>query len=128
MIIFYSYGYHVVAIREGPSGMLRKYANPAASVSAGSVTATFTACSVNSESALHGNDLDMKGATHYTVDGTEITIDLENTLGEWSRVLGHAKRGETIKFYAANVLACKEPKRTVGLGDAISASALTKEL
>ena len=82
------------------------------------------ACDVSSESELHGDDLDLPQGLAINVGSHEIPNRLEITREE--SVLRYDINGVT--FFYAPVLVCKEPKVTVGLGDAISASALSAHL
>ena len=77
------------------------------------------ACDVSSESELHGDDLDLPQGLAINVHPHEIPNRLEHA--EIPKVI-YTKWWDL--FYAP-VLVCKEPKVTVGLGDAISASALS---
>ena len=119
---FHSLGYHVVALRSPDSVWAENDA--IASVARGSIRATMQACDVSSERELHGDDLDLPQGLAINVGSHNIPNRLEITREE--SVLRYDINGVT--FFYAPVLVCKEPKVTVGLGDAISASALSAHL
>ena len=110
--------------------MTRKWKDVTGSLAFGSVSATYQACMKEKESDLHGNDLDLVGPLSFsavTGDGVQSTVEVtkDAPVAVWSR---KNSDGSLITFTAAPVLVCKKPVNTVGLGDAISSSALSREL
>lgn len=79
------------------------------------------ACNATSEGDLHGDDLDLPLGLQINVGTVKEPKRLEVTREE---VVLTYEIGD-VTFYLAPVLVCKEPAVTVGLGDAISASALS---
>jgi len=115
---FHSLGYHIIALKKSSKAWRDK--NARASVARGSIRATMQACDVSKESELHGDDLELPQGLTINVGSHENPNHLEIT--RENSVLRYDIQGVT--FFYAPVLVCKEPKVTVGLGDAISASAL----
>ena len=117
-IHFHSLGYHIVATaRDAP------WNNAVGAAASGSVTATYQACNVTSHADLHGDDLQLVVSTKLDVDGTGEDIrklTKSTAVHEWDT--------EALHHTFAPVLVCKSPDVTVGLGDAISASALAAHL
>jgi len=115
---FHTLGYHVVALHPRHAD---KWGNSMASVARGSVRATLQACNATGEQDLHGDDLDLKTGLKINFGTAEDPEHLKVTKD--SPVLTFTVEG--IQMYYAPVLVCKEPVVVVGLGDAISASALS---
>lgn len=117
-IHFHSLRYHIVAIKNREEG---GWEQGAASVAAGSLTASLQACEfpygrldpLEHFSILFDSWKELSEISRKTVDNSDgITIPFVN----WT--------SQGITFYFAPVAVCKKPKKTVGLGDAISASGL----
>ncbi|XP_069078348.1 ADP-dependent glucokinase isoform X1 [Pleurodeles waltl] len=108
---FHTLAFHVLATVEG------YWSNQVAAVAAGARVAATQACATE--------DIDMSRVvlkapvefmTSYTDDAIEISFNPLEPVSVW-------KRG-AVSFFYTPVLICKDPVRTVGLGDAISAQGL----
>lgn len=126
---FHSLAFHVLAERR--TGKAHVWRKGGAAAAAAATTATLRACDA-AEPDLHGNDLDLilpalafsvaDPAVTPSADAAEprVTISEAEPVARWS----WASSSGDVAFKLAPVLVCKEPKATVGLGDAISASGL----
>eukprot|EP00939_MAST-03C_sp_MAST-3C-sp1_P001835 g1835.t1 len=115
---FHTIGFHIVALRTESKAWDTRLTER--SVARGSVRSTLQACNATSEKDLHGDDLDLPKGLMINVGTEEEPNRLEIT--RETVVLSYEIDGVT--FFFAPVLVCKDPKVTVGLGDAISSSAL----
>lgn len=109
------------------------WGSAAASAAAGAVTATLRACQAT-EPELHGNDVGLKLRLRVPVadlwqsgseEGATKAISSKSPVAEWA---WSNNSGASISFSVALVVVCNEPKQTVGLGDAVSASGLAAHL
>ena len=105
-----------------------RWTNSEAAVARGSVMATLTACSTTVD-AMVPEDGEVLAPTYLTVQATSgsyaITVDDVNPVGKWQKIVSNKL---TVRYFYAPVVVCKAPLKTVGLGDAISASALAHSL
>ena len=105
--------FHVIATVEGGP-----WTNSKDAVMAGAQTAGLQACNVNT---LHSTLFKVLLPKEFHISATDIKLS-KNLLTaadgwtEWSR--------DGIRYYLSPVLVCKNPFKTVGLGDAISTSGL----
>ena len=140
---FHSLGFHLLVERHPSAAAvdagtgLRTWGSATAAAAAASITATHKACEAT-EPELHGNDLDLLLPTRVDVadpaaaaaDNADATPDtvrvltVEEPVLRWQWPVDTSANADTLKFVLAPVLVCKEPKQTVGLGDAISATGL----
>uniref|UniRef100_A0A8C4R5C9 ADP dependent glucokinase n=1 Tax=Eptatretus burgeri TaxID=7764 RepID=A0A8C4R5C9_EPTBU len=114
-IHFHTLAYHILATVEG------RWANGAAAVVAGARAAATQACdALPSQTTGRLKLLAPRSFTPSRLDlhlrERVLTIDPRSPVSVW-------QRGSVI-FYFSPVLVCREPGRTVGLGDAISAEGL----
>ncbi|KAL2790796.1 ADP-dependent glucokinase isoform 7 precursor [Daubentonia madagascariensis] len=110
-IHFHTLVYHILATVDG------YWANQLAAVAAGARVAGTQACATEtidaSRVSLRAPQMFM---TSYSEAGSRIVLNPNEPVVEWHR--------EGISFHFTPVLVCKDPIRTVGLGDAISAEGL----
>ncbi|XP_056273396.1 ADP-dependent glucokinase isoform X2 [Pseudoliparis swirei] len=110
-IHFHTLAYHVLATVDGYWG------NQAAAVMAGARVASSQACGLRSVDA---GKVSLRAPLEFHSSHGEprekLTLDPEKPVTVW-------RRGN-VTFHLTVVLVCKEPLRTVGLGDAISAEGL----
>ena len=121
-IHFHSFAFHIIAEVTGPRKL---YRNAKAAVAYGSATATLRACN----STMHdiqeedGQILAPKAFSVVTPTGTHpMQVDDVFPVAVWKhRIDKHS----TIRFNYAPVVVCRQVVQTVGLGDSISAAALS---
>ncbi|KAF3830675.1 hypothetical protein GH733_004494 [Mirounga leonina] len=110
-IHFHTLVYHILATVDG------HWANQLAAVAAGARVAGTQACATE---AIDANRVSLRAPhefmTSHSEVGSRIVINPNEPVAEWHR--------EGISFHFTPVLVCKDPIRTVGLGDAISAEGL----
>ncbi|KAG7268673.1 hypothetical protein CRUP_010884 [Coryphaenoides rupestris] len=113
-IHFHTLAYHVLATVDGYWG------NQAAAVAAGARVASTQACGVQ---AVDPATVQLRAPTQFrgSHDGDDdddplLTLDPTHPITVWRR--------SNVTFHLSPVLVCKQPLRTVGLGDAISAEGL----
>nr|XP_057932395.1 ADP-dependent glucokinase isoform X2 [Doryrhamphus excisus] len=108
---FHTLAYHILATVDGYWG------NQAAAVMAGARVASSQACGVQ---AVDVSKVELKAPLHFHSSHFEpresLSLDPAAPVTAW-------RRGN-ITFHLTPVLVCKQPLRTVGLGDAISAEGL----
>ncbi|XP_019729441.1 ADP-dependent glucokinase [Hippocampus comes] len=108
---FHTLAYHVLATVDG------HWANQAAAVMAGARVASSQACGTR---AVDPTKVELKVPLSFHSSDSEprvaLTLDPAAPLTAW-------RRGN-VTFHMTPVLVCKQPLRTVGLGDAISAEGL----
>ena len=106
---FHSLTYHITAV------VIGAWSNIDASTGAGAQVAGLQACDVE---ALVEDVVELKIPKRFKLhsDDQEIDFDPSNPVIEWQK--------EDYLFVFSPVLVCKEPVKTVGLGDAISATGL----
>nr|XP_056721906.1 ADP-dependent glucokinase isoform X2 [Euleptes europaea] len=110
-IHFHTLAYHVLATVDG------YWANQVAAVAAGARVAGTQACATET---IDASRVFLKAPWEFTTSqtGESSTVSLNPSapVSEWHR--------DGISFHYTPVLVCKDPLRTVGLGDAISAEGL----
>ncbi|XP_072484525.1 ADP-dependent glucokinase isoform X2 [Notamacropus eugenii] len=110
-IHFHTLAYHILATVDGHWG------NQLASVAAGARAAGTQACA---SETIDTNRVSLKAPleflTSHSETGSRISVNPNEPVVQWHR--------EGISFHFTPVLVCKDPIRTVGLGDAISAEGL----
>lgn len=110
-IHFHTLAYHILATVDGYWG------NQAAAVMAGARVASSQACGLPS---VDVSKVELKAPLEFHSSHTEprekLSLNPEEPVTVW-------RRGNVI-FHLTAVLVCKQPLRTVGLGDAISAEGL----
>ncbi|NXK97340.1 ADPGK glucokinase, partial [Formicarius rufipectus] len=110
-IHFHTLAYHILATVDGHWG------NQAAAVAAGARAAGTQACATDT---IDTSRVLLKAPREFLTSHTEaparISLDPDEPVVRWHR--------EGISFHFSPVLVCKDPVRTVGLGDAISAEGL----
>ncbi|KAL2094038.1 hypothetical protein ACEWY4_011350 [Coilia grayii] len=110
-IHFHTLSYHILATVDGYWG------NQVAAVAAGARVASCQACGVQ---AVDVQKVILKSPTEfyssYSEPREQLKLDPNEPVTFWSR--------DNVTFYMTPVLVCKQPLRTVGLGDAISAEGL----
>ena len=118
-IHFHCLSFHIISIRQGtPSKLWASRVD--SSVSRGAIAAVTKACAVSVED-LSAEDIKVMAPMSFmTPNGDEVHITDESPVAVWSAG-GHT-------FHLAPVPVCRQPKNTVGLGDAISSSALAYSL
>ncbi|XP_075392144.1 ADP-dependent glucokinase isoform X1 [Tenrec ecaudatus] len=110
-IHFHTLVYHILATVDG------HWANQLAAVAAGARVAGTQACATETIDASRVSLLAPREfSTSHSEAGSRITVNPSKPVVEWHR--------EGVSFYFTPVLVCKDPVRTVGLGDAISAEGL----
>lgn len=110
-IHFHTLAYHILATVDGYWG------NQAAAVMAGARVASTQACGVRS---VDISKVELKAPLEFHSSHTEprekLTLNPAEPVTVWHR--------GNVSFHLTPVLVCKQPLRTVGLGDAISAEGL----
>ncbi|NXG16751.1 ADPGK glucokinase, partial [Grallaria varia] len=110
-IHFHTLAYHILATVDGHWG------NQAAAVAAGARAAGTQACATDT---IDTSRVLLKAPREFLTSHTEaparISLNPDEPVVHWHR--------EGISFHFSPVLVCKDPVRTVGLGDAISAEGL----
>uniref|UniRef100_A0A6I8N1A0 ADP dependent glucokinase n=1 Tax=Ornithorhynchus anatinus TaxID=9258 RepID=A0A6I8N1A0_ORNAN len=110
-IHFHTLAYHILATVDGSWG------NQVAAVAAGARVAGTQACATET---IVTDRVFLKAPlefmTSHTGAGSKVSLNPSDPVVEWHR--------EGISFHFTPVLVCKDPVRTVGLGDAISAEGL----
>lgn len=110
-IHFHTLVYHILATVDG------HWANQLAAVAAGARVAGTQACATDT---IDASRLSLRAPREFTTSrseaGSTIVLNPSKPVVEWHR--------EGISFHFTPVLVCKDPVRTVGLGDAISAEGL----
>ncbi|KAF4804571.1 ADP-dependent glucokinase [Turdus rufiventris] len=110
-IHFHTLAYHILATVDGHWG------NQAAAVAAGARAAGTQACATDT---IDTSKVFLKAPLEFVTSHTEapskISLNPDKPVVHWHR--------EGISFHFTPVLVCKDPVRTVGLGDAISAEGL----
>ncbi|XP_019388834.1 PREDICTED: ADP-dependent glucokinase isoform X2 [Crocodylus porosus] len=110
-IHFHTLAYHVLATVDGYWG------NQIAAVAAGARVAGTQACATET---IDTDKVSLKAPLEFVTSRTETNTKISLNPGE---PVAHWQR-EGISFHFTPVLVCKDPIRTVGLGDAISAEGL----
>lgn len=110
-IHFHTLAYHILATVDGYWG------NQVSAVMAGARVASSQACGLQS---VDVSKVELKAPLEFhnshTSPRKKLTLDPEKPVTVWHR--------ENVTFHLTPVLVCKQPLRTVGLGDAISAEGL----
>ncbi|XP_054858241.1 ADP-dependent glucokinase isoform X2 [Eublepharis macularius] len=110
-IHFHTLAYHILATVDG------YWANQVAAVAAGARVASTQACAVET---IDTDRVFLKAprefATSQMGESSTVSLNPSEPVSEWHR--------DGISFHYTPVLVCKDPLRTVGLGDAISAEGL----
>ncbi|XP_046506160.1 ADP-dependent glucokinase isoform X2 [Equus quagga] len=110
-IHFHTLAYHILATVDG------HWANQLAAVAAGARMAGTQACATET---INASRVSLRAPrefmTSHSEAGSRIVVNPNKPVVEWHR--------EGISFHFTPVLVCKDPIRTVGLGDAISAEGL----
>ncbi|KAF7237771.1 ADP-dependent glucokinase [Varanus komodoensis] len=110
-IHFHTLAYHVLATVDG------HWANQVAAVAAGARVAGMQACATKT---IDVSRVYLKAPLEFATSKMEaasrVSLNPSEPVSEWHR--------EGITFHYTPVLVCKDPLRTVGLGDAISAEGL----
>ncbi|KAM9183354.1 ADP-dependent glucokinase isoform 3-T3 [Dugong dugon] len=110
-IHFHTLVYHILATVDG------HWANQLAAVAAGARVAGTQACATETIDASRVSlQAPREFTTSHSEAGSRIVLNPNEPVAEWHR--------EGISFHFTPVLVCKDPVRTVGLGDAISAEGL----
>ncbi|XP_037358785.1 ADP-dependent glucokinase isoform X1 [Talpa occidentalis] len=110
-IHFHTLVYHILATVDG------HWANQLAAVAAGARVAGTQACATETIDASRVSlRAPQEFLTSHSEEGSRVIFNPNEPVVEWHR--------EGISFYFTPVLVCKDPVRTVGLGDAISAEGL----
>ncbi|XP_017403568.1 ADP-dependent glucokinase isoform X1 [Cebus imitator] len=110
-IHFHTLVYHILATVDG------HWANQLAAVAAGARVAGTQACATETiDTSRVSLRAPREFMTSHSEAGSRIVLNPNKPVVEWYR--------EGISFYFTPVLVCKDPIRTVGLGDAISAEGL----
>uniref|UniRef100_A0A2K6TU17 ADP dependent glucokinase n=1 Tax=Saimiri boliviensis boliviensis TaxID=39432 RepID=A0A2K6TU17_SAIBB len=110
-IHFHTLVYHILATVDG------HWANQLAAVAAGARVAGTQACATETiDTSRVSLRAPQEFMTSHSEAGSRIVLNPNKPVVEWHR--------EGISFYFTPVLVCKDPIRTVGLGDAISAEGL----
>ncbi|XP_044515062.1 ADP-dependent glucokinase isoform X4 [Gracilinanus agilis] len=110
-IHFHTLAYHIVATVDGHWG------NQLASVAAGARVAGTQACATETiDSGRVSLKAPLAFVTSHSEAGARVSVNPEEPVVQWHR--------EGVSFHFTPVLVCKDPVRTVGLGDAISAEGL----
>lgn len=110
-IHFHTLSYHILATVDGYWG------NQVAAVAAGARVASCQACGVQ---AVDVDKVVLKSPVEfyssYSEPREQLKLNPDEPVTFWSR--------DNVTFYMTPVLVCRQPLRTVGLGDAISAEGL----
>ncbi|XP_042136969.1 ADP-dependent glucokinase isoform X4 [Peromyscus maniculatus bairdii] len=110
-IHFHTLVYHILATVDG------HWANQLAAVAAGARVAGTQACATETIDASRVSlRAPQEFMTSHSESGSRIVLNPNKPVVEWHR--------EGVTFHFTPVLVCKDPIRTVGLGDAISAEGL----
>ncbi|XP_034031833.1 ADP-dependent glucokinase isoform X2 [Thalassophryne amazonica] len=110
-IHFHTLAYHIIAAVAGYWG------NQDSAVMAGARVASTQACGLQSVDVTKVElTAPLQFYSSYTDPQMELSINATEPVTVWQR--------ENVVFYLTPVLVCKQPLRTVGLGDAISAEGL----
>ncbi|XP_044926683.1 ADP-dependent glucokinase isoform X3 [Mustela putorius furo] len=110
-IHFHTLVYHILATVDG------HWANQLAAVAAGARVAGTQACATDTIDASRVSlRAPREFMTSHSEAGSRIVINPNEPVAKWHR--------EGVSFHFTPVLVCKDPIRTVGLGDAISAEGL----
>ncbi|XP_001365190.2 ADP-dependent glucokinase isoform X2 [Monodelphis domestica] len=110
-IHFHTLAYHILATVDGHWG------NQLASVAAGARVAGTQACATETiDSGRVSLKAPLEFVTSHSEAGSRIAVNPDEPVAQWRR--------EGVSFHFTPVLVCKDPIRTVGLGDAISAEGL----
>lgn len=106
--------YHIICTHEG------YWKNGLAATAAGSRAASRQACDKEdvstSELELRTPEYFARSVKNWELRRNLVKHDEANPVTQW--------KNNQLQFYYSAVLVCKEPKRTVGLGDCISATGL----
>ena len=110
-IHFHTLAYHILATVDG------HWANQLAAVAAGARVAATQACATET---IDTRRVSLKAPHEFMTSrleaGSKVVLNPNKPVVEWHR--------EGVSFHFTPVLVCKDPVRTVGLGDAISAEGL----
>ncbi|XP_003462245.2 ADP-dependent glucokinase isoform X2 [Cavia porcellus] len=110
-IHFHTLVYHILATVDG------HWANQLAAVAAGARVAGTQACATET---IDASRVSLRAPREFTTShsegGSRVVLNPNKPVAEWHR--------GGVSFYFTPVLVCKDPVRTVGLGDAISAEGL----
>uniref|UniRef100_A0A8D0BNX9 ADP dependent glucokinase n=1 Tax=Salvator merianae TaxID=96440 RepID=A0A8D0BNX9_SALMN len=110
-IHFHTLAYHLLATVDG------FWANQVAAVAAGARVAGTQACATKTIDASRVFlKAPLEFTTSKTAEASRVSLSPDHPVSEWRR--------DGITFHYTPVLVCKDPLRTVGLGDAISAEGL----
>eukprot|EP00794_Sanderia_malayensis_P018131 gene18131-19941_t len=114
-IHFHSLTYHIIAVRP------TNWRQNVAAAAAGSSAATRQAC--DHEHGINLEEVELRTPKYFARSVNSMPLrrnlvkhDQANPVTSWSR--------DDVEFHFSAVLVCKNPKRTVGLGDCISATGL----
>ena len=118
---FHSLSFHIIVTRDNYSKEQWRWTNRMdVAVSRGATAAAAKACDVTVDE-LDDNHIDfLIPSTFEIISGKTVQLSRHNPVGTWNF--------DGFTFHLAPVPVCKEPKNTVGLGDAISANALAYSL
>ncbi|XP_023568394.1 ADP-dependent glucokinase isoform X1 [Octodon degus] len=110
-IHFHTLVYHILATVDG------HWSNQLAAVAAGARVAGTQACATKSiDTSRVSLRAPREFMTSHSEGGSRVVLNPSKPVAEWHR--------GGVSFYFTPVLVCKDPVRTVGLGDAISAEGL----
>jgi ADP-dependent phosphofructokinase/glucokinase len=133
-IHFHCFAYHIIALRDSATASnseanTKAWKNGASAVAAGSLVASTKACDLD-VTDLHGNDIELKFSSFQpsSVETAKVFLSDEEPVASWKVDVPGEKGGESASLVMAPVLSCKKVVQTVGLGDAISATALAYQL
>lgn len=135
-IHFHSLTYHMIVKVVTPQKKKKKnssmlWKNTVASIAGGSLAATLRACNISSAEDMSYEKGEVIAPMYLyleTINGMqEKYIDIVNPVAKWDRLVDSTKNLR-LRFYYTPVVVCKSPVQTVGLGDSISASALSYTL
>lgn len=125
-IHIHTFAFHMIATVENKKESVRastwRYSD--ASVAKGSVMATLTSCDTTL-STVAEHELRIVAPSSFTIEEKDIEINEVEPVGKWKQTLTDDTE---VEFYYAPVMTCVQPRRTVGLGDSISSSALIPSL
>ena len=142
---FHSLPFHIIAtIRlDGNAGQRQqKWASTAQerSVAAGASTASYRACSHDGQE-LTDTDIEIMAPLQFLVGAgphaeanghgeKRVTVNATHPVASWTEKFADSigKVIGDITFFYTPVLVCRDPVRTVGLGDAISAAGLSRSV
>lgn len=126
-IHFHCLAYHIAVERIPQARGVWLPAGPA--LARGSVVATTQACD-KPVADFQDGDVELLAPTRFVarVGSPELIISSKSPIPSWNYPAAEAPFDFELQFTLVPVLVCVEPKQTVGLGDAISATGLAYSL